>query len=334
MKALIVQNGFGLDNLAISEMPDPVPGPGQVLVRVRAVSLNYRDLLIARGNYNPKLRLPRVLGSDASGEVIAVGAGVRSLAVGERVIGCFMQDWIDGPVSEAKARSTLGSDRDGVFSEMVVFEENGVVPIPGDMTFAEAATLPCAGLTAWHALTVGECGPGKTVLIQGTGGVSIFALQFARALGARVLVTSSSDEKLARALKLGANAGVNYKSTADWDKWAREQSDGTGVDIVVEVGGAGTLERSARAARHGGYIALIGVLAGGTAFNPIILLMKSIRLQGIFVGSKAMFMDMNRLIVGERIRPVIDRVFPFADGIAAFRHLESAVHFGKVVMEM
>jgi NADPH:quinone reductase-like Zn-dependent oxidoreductase len=334
VRALVLQTGFGLENLAIVELPNPEPGPGQVLVRVRAASLNYRDLLIARGIYNPKLKFPRVLGSDASGEVIAVGAGVRSLAVGERVIGCFMQHWIDGPVSDTAARSTLGSDRDGVFSELVVLEENGVVPIPRDLTFTEAATLPCAGLTAWHALTAGECGPGKTVLIQGTGGVSIFALQFARALGARVLITSSSEEKLAHALRLGASAGVNYKSTADWDKWAREQTSGTGVDIVVEVGGAGTLERSAKAVRYGGYIALIGVLAGGTTFNPMILLMKTIRLQGIFVGSRAMFMDMNRLIVGERIRPVIDHVFPFADGIAAFRHLESAAHLGKVVIEM
>jgi NADPH:quinone reductase-like Zn-dependent oxidoreductase len=334
VRALILQNGFGIENLAFVELPDPVPGPGQVLVRVRAASLNYRDLLIARGNYNPKLKLPHVLGSDASGEVISLGAGVRSLAVGDRVIGCFMQHWIDGPISDAAARSTLGSDRDGVFSELVVLEEKGVVSIPGDLSFTEAATLPCAGVTAWHALAAGECGPGKTVLIQGTGGVSIFALQFARALGARVLVTSSSDEKLDRALKLGASAGLSYKSTADWDKWAREKTDGTGVDIVVEVGGAGTLERSARAVRHGGYIALIGVLAGGASFNPIILLMKAIRLQGIFVGSKAMFIDMNRLILGERITPSIDRVFPFADGIAAFRHLESAAHFGKVVIEM
>jgi NADPH:quinone reductase-like Zn-dependent oxidoreductase len=334
MNALILRSGFGLDNLSIGEVPDPVPGPGQVLMRVRAASLNYRDLLIARGQYNPKMKFPRVLGSDASGEIVEVGSGVRSVASGDRVIGCFMQHWIDGPVSESAARSTLGSDRDGVLSELVLLEENGLVPIPGELTFAEAATLPCAGVTAWHSLIAGECGPGKTVLIQGTGGVSIFALQFARALGARVLVTSSRDEKLARACQLGGSAGVNYKSNPEWDKWAREQTDGKGVDIVVEVGGAGTLERSAKAVRHGGYIALIGVLAGGTAFNPIVLLMKAIRLQGIFVGSRAMFTDMNKLIVAQGIRPVIDRVFPFADGINAFRHLEGASHFGKVVIEM
>lgn len=334
MRAMILRNGFGLDSLSIGEQPDPVPGPGQIVMRVRAASLNYRDLLIARGQYNPKLKFPRVLGSDAAGEVVEVGSGVRSVALGDRVVGCFMQHWIDGLVSESAARSTLGSDRDGVFSELVLLEENGVVPIPGDLTFAEAATLPCAALTAWHALAAGQCGPGKTVLIQGTGGVSIFALQLALALRARVLVTSSSDEKLARARELGASSGLNYKSNPDWDKWIREQTEGTGVDIVIEVGGAGTLERSAKAVRHGGYIALIGVLAGGTTFNPMVLLMKAIRLQGIFVGSRAMFIEMNSLVVAERIRPVIDSVFPFADGVAAFRHLESASHFGKVVIEM
>jgi NADPH:quinone reductase-like Zn-dependent oxidoreductase len=245
-----------------------------------------------------------------------------------------MQHWIDGPVSERAARSTLGSDRDGVISELVVFEENGVVPIPGDLSFAEAATLPCAAVTAWNALTAGDCGPDKTVLIQGTGGVSIFALQFAHAMGARVLATSSRDDKLERALALGAAFGVNYKSNADWDKWARDKTDGIGVDIVVEVGGAGTLERSARAVRHGGYIALIGVLAGGSSFNPIVLLMKAIRLQGIFVGSKTMFVDMNNFVVDKRIRPVIDRVFRFDEAVAAFRHLESGSHFGKVVIEL
>jgi NADPH:quinone reductase-like Zn-dependent oxidoreductase len=334
VRALVLQNAFGLENLAIVQRPDPVPGPGQVLVRVRAASLNYRDLLIARGHYNPKLKYPRVLGSDASGEVVAVGEGVASLKPGDRVIDCFMQHWIDGPISEAVARSSLGSDRDGVLSELVIFEASGLVPIPGDLSFAEAATLPCAALTAWNALTGGGCGPGKTILAQGTGGVSIFALQIGKALGARVLITSGNEEKLVRALALGASAGVNYKTNPEWDKWAREQTNGAGVDLVVEVGGAGTLERSAKAVRHGGHIALIGVLAGGTAFNPILLLMKAITLQGIFVGSRRMFEDMNRLIVRERIRPVIDRVFPFAEAPAAFRHLESGAHFGKVVVEM
>jgi NADPH:quinone reductase-like Zn-dependent oxidoreductase len=334
LKALVIRNAFGLENLALVDVPDPEPGPGQVLVRVRAASLNYRDLLIARGHYNPRLKFPRVLGSDAAGEVVSVGHGVKSCKTGDHVVGCFMPHWVDGPITEAAARSTLGSERDGVLAEMVVLNETGVVPLPGKLTFAEAATLPCAAVTAWNALTGGRCGPGKTVLAQGTGGVSVFALQLATALGATVFITSSHDEKLARAIALGANAGANYKSNPDWDRWAREQTGGAGVDIVVEVGGSGTLEKSCKAVRHGGHIALIGVLAGGTAFNPLLVLMKSICLQGIFVGSRAMFEEMNRLIVARGIRPVIDRTFPLADAAAAFRHLESGAHFGKVVVEV
>jgi NADPH:quinone reductase-like Zn-dependent oxidoreductase len=334
VKALVIQNGFGLENLAVVDRPDPTAGPDQVLVRVRAGSLNYRDLLLARGQYNPKLKMPRVLGSDAAGEVAAVGPGVTKFTPGDRVINCFMPNWVSGPITEAVAKSTLGSDRDGVFSEFAVFEESGLVPVPGDLSFEEAATLPCAAVTAWNALTGGGCGPGKTVLVQGTGGVSIFALQLAKALGARVLITSGHDDKLARALDMGADAGTNYKTNPDWDRWAREQTGGTGVDVVVEVGGAGTLERSAKAARYGGHIALIGVLAGGSSFNPMLVLMKSLCVQGIFVGSRAMFEDMNRLVVGEHIKPVIDRAFRLADAVAAFRHLESGSHFGKVVLRM
>ena len=334
MKALVLQNGFGLDHLALVERAEPTPGSNQVLVRIRAASLNYRDLLIARGQYSPKMELPRIQGSDGAGEIVAVGANVKGYKVGDRVIGCFMQNWVSGPISEAAARSTLGSDRDGVIAEHAIFDANGIVPVPGDLSFAEAATLPCAAVTAWNALTGGGCGPGKSVLVLGTGGVSVFALQFAKALGARVLVTSGHDEKLARAIALGAAAGINYRTTPDWDKWVRQETGGTGVDIVVEVGGPGTLERSARAVRLGGHIALIGVLAGGTGFNPMLILMKAVRLQGIFVGSRAMFEDMNRLIVGERIRPVIDRTFPLAEAIAAVRYFESASHFGKVVIEI
>jgi NADPH:quinone reductase-like Zn-dependent oxidoreductase len=332
VKALVIQGAFGLENLAFEERPQPAPGPGQVLVRVRAASLNYRDLLIARGQYNPKLKFPRVLGSDAAGEVAAVGDGVTNVKPGDRVIGCFMQHWVGGPITDAAAKSTLGSDRDGVLSEFVVLEAEGVVGVPGSLTFEEAATLPCAAVTAWNALTGGGCGPGKTVLLQGTGGVSVFALQFAKALGARALVTSGHDDKLARSLGMGADAGTNYRTSPDWEKWAREQTGGTGVDIVVEVGGAGTLERSVKAVRTGGHIALIGVLAGPGAFNPVSILMKAVRLQGVFVGSREMFEDMNRLVAAKGIKPVIDRVFPFADAPAAFRHLESGSHFGKVVV--
>ena len=334
MKALVIHTAFGLDNLGFEDRPDPTPAPGQVLVRVRAASLNYRDLLLAKGLYNPKLKFPRVLGSDSAGEVVAVGSGVAKWKPGDRVANCFMPDWESGPITEAAAKSTLGSDRDGVLSELAVFEEKGLVSIPAGLSFEEAATLPCAAVTAWNALTEAACGAGKTVLLQGTGGVSIFALQFAKALGARALITSGHDEKLARARALGADAGVNYKTNPDWEKWAREQTGGTGVDIVVEVGGAGTLDRSLKAVRHGGHVALIGVLAGPGPFNPMAILMKAVRVQGVFVGSRAMFEDMNRLIVAKGIKPVIDRVFPFAETPAAFRHLESGSHFGKVVVKM
>ncbi|MCE9561928.1 MAG: NAD(P)-dependent alcohol dehydrogenase [Planctomycetes bacterium] len=332
MKALVIQSAFGLENLAFEERPDPVPGPGQVLVKVCAASLNYRDLLIAKGVYNPKLKMPRVLGSDGAGKVVGIGEGVTKFAIGDRVAGCFMQNWVSGPISDAAAKSTLGGDRDGMLAEKVVLQEEGLVSIPGALTFEEAATLPCAAVTAWNALTGGGCGPGRTVLLQGTGGVSIFALQFAKALGARVLITSGHDEKLARAIEMGATTGTNYRTNPAWDKWAREQTDGVGVDIVIEVGGAGTLDSSAKAVRLGGHIALIGVLSGVGTFNPISILMKAVRLQGVFVGSRAMFEDMNRLIAGEGITPVIDRVFPFAEAPAAFKHLESGSHFGKVVV--
>lgn len=332
MKVCVVQDGFGLERVGWQDRPDPEPGPGQVLVEVRAASLNYRDLLVAKGLYNPRLSLPRVLGSDAAGVVTAVGSGVSRWAPGDRVVNCFMPAWESGPLTETAVRSALGGERDGVFAERIVIEEGGLLPVPDDLSFEEAATLPCAAVTAWNALTQGGCGPGRTVLVLGTGGVSIFALQLARALGARVLVTSGSDEKLARARSLGAEAGTNYRTNPDWDKWAREQTGGTGVDIVIEVGGPGTLDKSVRAVRLGGYVALIGVLAGPGTFNPMPVLMRAIRLQGVFVGNRVMFEDMNRLIVGQKLRPVIDRVFPLSEAAAALRYLESGVHFGKVVL--
>jgi len=334
VKALVIQNGFGLENLAVVERPDLAAGRGQVLVRIRAASLNYRDLLIAKGQYNPKLSLPRILGSDGAGEIVALGEGISRFKLNDRVIGCFMPNWIDGPISEATAKSSLGNDRDGVLSEYFLCDEHSLVSVPGDLSFDEAATLPCAAVTAWNALLGGNCGPGKTVLLQGTGGVSIFALQFAKALGARALLISGHDEKMARALAQGADAVLNYKTHPDWDKWVRSETQGMGADIVIEVGGAGTLERSIKAVRFGGHVALIGVLSGPGTFNPTPILMKAVRVQGVFVGSRAMFEDMNRLIVGEGIRPVIDRVFPFNQSTEAIKYLESGSHFGKVVVKI
>lgn len=331
MKAIVIQNGFGLENLAVVDRPEPTPGPGQVLVRVRACSLNYRDLLIAKGAYNPKLAMPRVLGSDAAGEVAALGEGVTEWKPGDRVANTFMPNWRGGPITDAAAKPTYGSDIDGVFAELIAVDAGGLVRIPDHLSFEEAATLPCAAVTAWNALTGASAGYGSTVLLQGTGGVSIFALQFAKALGAKALITSSQDEKLARAAALGADAGTNYRTDPDWDKWARQQTGG-GVDVVVEVGGAGTLERSLKAVRTGGHVALIGVLAGGGAVNPMLVLMKSVRLQGVFVGSRAMFEAMNGLVAERQIRPVIDSAFPLDDAVAALRHMERGMHFGKVVL--
>jgi NADPH:quinone reductase-like Zn-dependent oxidoreductase len=325
---------FGLDNLRLDTRPDPSPGPGQVLLAVRAVSLNYRDLLIVRGQYNPRMALPRVPGSDAAGEVVAVGPGVTRVAVGDRVCGTFMQKWVSGRVIESVGKSALGGEIDGVFAERVVLSEDGVVKYPGYLTAEEAATLPCAAVTAWNALAAGGLRAGESVLVQGTGGVSMFALQIASAFGARALITSGNDDKLARAMKLGAHAGTNYKTNPDWDKWARAETGGVGVDHVVEVGGAGTLERSFKAARTGGHIALIGVLSGAGTVNPMPILMRSLRVRGIFVGSREMFEDMNRAFELHQVRPVIDSTFAFEELPKALGHLETGAHFGKVVIRV
>ncbi len=331
MKAFEIRNGFGLDALTLTDLPDRRPGPGQVLLRMRAWSLNYRDLLVVKGQYNPRLRLPLIPLSDGVGQVAAVGEGVTQLQAGDRVCPLFMPKWVAGALTDAKGRSALGGGNPGVLAEYTVFDQDGVVRVPDHLTDEEAATLPCAAVTAWHALmTEGQVQPGDTVLTQGTGGVSIFALQFARLTGARVLITSSSDAKLERARQIGAADGINYKTTPDWDKRVRELTADVGVDHVVELGGAGTLGKSFRAVRTGGRISLIGVLSGGGEVNPMPVLMKNVRLQGIFVGSGEMFEAMNRAIALHRVRPVVDRVFPFAEAREALRYLESGAHFGKV----
>jgi NADPH:quinone reductase-like Zn-dependent oxidoreductase len=332
MKTYEITNTFGIDSLTLTERPDPKPGPGQILVQMRAWSINYRDLLMVKGLYNPKLRLPRVPFSDGAGVIADVGPGVVRGKTGDRVAGIFMPGWLCGPLTDAKARTALGGEADGVLAEYVVLEQEAVVHVPEHLTDEEAATLPCAGVTAWHAV-VSEAGvrAGDVVLTQGTGGVSAFALQFARLHGARVIATSSSDQKLARVLEMGASDGINYKQTPEWDRRARELTGQVGVDLVVEVGGAGTLPRSFRAVRAGGQISLIGVLSGGAGeVNPIPVLMRNIRVQGIFVGSRGMFEDMNRAITLHRLRPVVDRVFPLADAREALRYMESGAHFGKV----
>ena len=330
MKQLIIP-AFGLDNLAFRDVPEPSPGRGEVLVEVKAVALNYRDLLVAKGFYNPKMSLPRVPCSDAAGVVIGIGEGVTEVKLSDRVCSTFFQDWESGSITDAAGNSALGGAIDGVLAERIILNERGVVPMPEHLSFDEAATLPCAALTAWNALS--NIRPGQSILVQGTGGVSLFALQFAVAMGAKVFVTSSDDAKLAKALALGATAGTNYRTQPDWDKWAKEQT-GEGVDLVVEVGGAGTLDRSVKAVQPGGEIALIGVLAGGSTFNPLAMMMKSVTLRGIYVGNREMFLAMNTFFADHKLKPIIDRVFPLAEAPEAFRYLETAKHFGKVVIAL
>ncbi len=329
-------SGFGIDQLELADVPQPAPGPGEVLVRVHATSLNYRDLMMVLGFYNPKLRMPTVPLSDGAGEVVATGDGVTQWKAGDRVAGIFMQNWIDGRPSAEKQHGALGGDVDGMLSEYVALNESGVVRIPDHLSYEEAATLPCAGVTAWNAVVrSGSVGPGDTVLIQGTGGVSIFALQFARSAGARVIGTSSSDEKLKRAAGLGLDAGLNYNSTPDWAAWVREQTGGRGADLVVEVGGPGTFDQSLSAVAVGGTVAQIGVLSQSQ--QPVDvrpMLMRQICVQGIYVGSRADFVAMNRAMEQLKIKPVVDKAFSFDQAREALKHLQSGRHFGKVVVRV
>jgi NADPH:quinone reductase-like Zn-dependent oxidoreductase len=334
MKAWILDHRFGLDALRLVERPTPQPRAGEVLVRVRAASLNYRDLKVVDGSYAPAQPLPLIPVSDGAGEVVAVGDGVTRVQVGDRVAGAFAQRWIAGWVPpETVASSTLGSPRDGVLAEHVILDEAGAVPVPSHLSFEEAAALPVAAVTAWNALRGGApVGPGQTVLVQGTGGVAVFAIQLARAAGARVIVTSSSDDKLARVREIGAHELINYRRAEAWDQRVRELTGGEGADVVVEVAGT-TLDRSIGAVRAGGRVALIGLLGGITASLPVIpMLVKRVQLQGIQVGSRQDFDDLNRALAQHRIRPVIDRVVPFAQAPAAFAALAEATHVGKIVI--
>ena len=329
-------SSFGIDNLEVFESPIPKPNPGQVVIKVHAASLNYRDLMMVKGFYNPKMALPRIPCSDGSGEIVEVGEGVTDFKTGDRVAGIFMQRWLDGPPSAAKQKAALGGDVDGMLAEYVVLDATGVVPLPEHLSYEEGATLPCAAVTAWNAVvTAARTKPGDTVVIQGTGGVSIFALQFAKMLGARVLGTSSSAEKLDRATKLGLDAGVNYKENPDWADWVLTETGGEGADLIVEVGGAGTFAQSLKAVRVGGTIAQIGVLSQSTEPLQIApILRKQVRVQGIFVGSRADFLAMNRAISLNGLKPVVDCVFPFVEARAAFQRMESASHCGKIVIRI
>ncbi len=334
MRAFEIQE-FGIDKLAAVERDEPRPKPDEVVVRFRAASLNFRDVMVASGTYNPRMKLPATPLSDGAGEVIEVGSEVSSWKVGDRVMPIFAQRWFDGDVTAETRMTALGAGPqwDGIFREQAAFRQDALVLIPEHLSFEEAATLPCAALTAWNALTVsGRLKAGETVLTLGTGGVSIFGAQFAKLFGARVIATSSSDEKIEKLKSLGADETINYRTHEDWDKVVLDLTEKRGVDHVVEVGGAGTLAKSINAARIGGHIAMIGALDTEGSFNHVPIFMKAIRLQGIFVGSRKMFEDMLRAVKFARLKPVIDRVFAFDEIGKALNYMKSGSHFGKIVI--
>jgi len=336
MRLYRLPNPEGIDSLTLTEEPTPAPGRGQVLVRMRAASLNYRDLMVATGRFSqgaaPDSLIPM---SDGAGEIAAIGDDVDRFKVGDRVAPIFMQAWLGGELQAAYNVTALGGNIDGVLSEYRVLDQQGLVRIPDHLSFEEASTLPCAALTAWNAL-FGErkLAAGEWALALGTGGVSIFALQLAKLAGARVIITSSSDEKLARAKALGADHGVNYARNPDWETEVLELTGGEGVDFVVEVGGAGTLQRAARATRFGGVIGMIGSSFASGALDPTPIMRRALRLRGVRIGSREMFEAMNRAIDAHKLKPVIDRTFPFEEAKEAYRRLESQQHLGKVVISI
>jgi NADPH:quinone reductase-like Zn-dependent oxidoreductase len=333
MKAFQIHAQPGPDGLRLVDLPDPAPGPGQVLVRVRANALNYRDLMVADGRYG-QAKLPLVPLSDGAGEIAAVGAGVTRWKVGDRVAGTFFQGWSCGAFRKEALATALGGALNGMLAELVVLSEDGVVAVPPHLSFEEAATLPCAGLTAWQALVVqGKVAAGETVLLLGTGGVSMFALQFAKMHGARVIITSSNDEKLVRARALGADETINYRTTPEWETEVFRLTNKAGVEHVVEVGGNDTFPKSLRSLAAGGQVHVVGGVSGFTSDVPLReILGKMAVVRGIFVGNRDMFLAMNRALVLNKMKPVIDRVFPFGNAPAAYQYQQSGSHFGKVVI--
>jgi NADPH:quinone reductase-like Zn-dependent oxidoreductase len=333
----IVAGSSSLQGLRRCDRPEPKPQPTEILVRIRAVSLNFRDLAIARGHYRGgSISADTVPLSDGVGEIVAVGSAVNRFRVGEFVAGTFFRGWIDGKPPHAPLVALGAPPADGVLAEFAVFDQQNAVPIPAHLSAAHAATLPCAAVTAWRSLVdIGHVAPGETVLLLGTGGVSIFGLQFALMAGARVLITSSSDDKLARAKALGAHDTINYRTHPEWDREVLRLTGGRGVEHVLDVGGADTLARSIGAVSVGGQVAMIGVLTGvGAAGSPYALLGKQAHLNGVYVGSRGHFERMNAAIFAHRMEPIVDREFDFEDAPAAYRHLESGSHFGKVVIRL
>lgn len=334
MKAYELHPEDGFDSLKQVDRARPGIRPGDVRVRVRAVSLNYRDLMVARGSRKRAKRIVPL--SDGAGEVIEVGSDVKRLAIGDRVAAAFFPTWVDGAFAEAHHANALGGSLDGMLAEEVVLPDRAWVKIPTRYTFEQASTLPCAGVTAWHALfEAATVIPGETVLVQGGGGVSTLALQLARHTGAAVIATSSSADKRARLTQMGAATTIDYTADAKWGETARAAAGNGGVDLVVEVGGAGTFDQSVAALRYGGHMSLLGILAGTQgAINTYAIFHKNIRIRGIYVGSVAMFERLVRVLEHSAIDPVIDRVFSFEETRAAYEHLASGTHFGKVVIRL
>lgn len=334
MKAFEIVSPDGIDALKLADRPTPEPGPGEVLVRIRANSINFRDLSTILDPEPRGIPYPRIPNSDGAGEVLAIGPGVTEWKAGDRVASTFFRDWDSGGISAAVMASALGGATDGVLAEEVILPERGLVAIPDYISYEEAATLPCAALTAWRSLVEeGKLRAGETVLLLGTGGVSIFALQIAKMHGATVIQTSSSDEKLARVKSMGADHCINYRDTPEWQDAVMEITGGIGADHVVEVGGGGTLARSAGAVRVGGHIALIGILTMDR-IDPTLLMRKSVHMTGIYVGSRQMFRSMLRAFEAHQIRPVIDQNFPLTEAREAFHHMKAAGHFGKITISL
>lgn len=334
MRAYQVQTADGFEDIKLIELAEPDIAADEVLVEMKACSLNFRDLLIPQGGYVRNDIRPIIPVSDGAGVVAAVGSAVTNVKVGDRVVGNFFQEWVDGPMGTAGLHSALGGSINGTLSDYFVLKANAALPIPEQLSFEEAASLPCAAVTAWHALvSLGNLQAGDTVLLLGTGGVSVFGLQLAKVLGANVIITSSSDEKLERTRKMGADHTVNYREYPDWEKEVLKITDGNGVDNVLEVGGVGTFEKSIASTKVNGIISMIGLLSGfdGPAFN-LSVVFNLLRIHGIYVGSVEMFSAMNKVITDNNIKPVIDKTFSFSDALDAYRYLAAAKHFGKVVI--